>query len=166
MGYTTEFSGSFTLNKELSKKHYDYLKKFSSTRRMLRDSHLASLLPDPERLAVGITVSNEGEYFVGGSGFMGQGHDESVIDCNKFPSTQPGFWCQWTPSLDRKSIEWDGNENFYYYDKWIIYIIDNFLKPWGYTLDGTVYWSGEEVEDNGRIVVKNNIVIVQRPTYA
>ena len=37
-------------------------------------------------------------------------------------------------------------------------LIEKFLKPWGYTLNGQVEWSGEESGDLGLLVVKDNVV--------
>jgi hypothetical protein len=40
--------------------------------------------------------------------------------------------------------------------------IHKFLKPNGYTLNGEVEYQGEDEMDSGMIVVKNNIVYIQR----
>lgn len=74
----------------------------------------------------------------------------------------PGFWCQWIPTNDAKGIEWDGNEKFYNYVEWLQVIIDKFLIPNGYVLNGEVQWEGEESGDLGNIVVKDNIITVQQ----
>ena len=55
-------------------------------------------------------------------------------------------------------MEWDGGEKFYNYVEWLEYLIKNFFEPWGYSLNGSVNWQGEEDEDNGTIVVKHNEV--------
>lgn len=158
MGYTTDFQGEFKLNKPLTTKHRVYLTKFAETRRMLRNPVRAAKLPDPERLAVGLLVGNDGEYFVGAQGFAGQEHDDSIIDYNTPPSTQPGLWCQWIPTEDGTAIVWDGGEKFYEYVEWLEYLINNFLAPWGYVLNGEVEWFGEDANDRGKIVVSNNVV--------
>jgi hypothetical protein len=33
-----------------------------------------------------------------------------------------------------------------------------YLKPWGYTLDGSVSWQGEDNNDIGVIAVKDNVI--------
>lgn len=71
---------------------------------------------------------------------------------------KPGFWCQWRPTQDGEGLEWDGGEKFYNYTEWLNYIVENFLKPWGLTLNGTVHWRGEEFGDNGKIEVDNNVI--------
>lgn len=158
MGYHTTFSGKFDLNKKLTDEHAEYLAQFSGTRRMRRNANEASVLPDPIRLAVNLPIGTEGGYFVGGDGFAGQDNDRSVLDNNTPPKGQPSLWCQWIPSDDRKSIFWDGGEKFYDYEIWLDYIIEHFLKPWGYILNGEVYWYGESDDDRGILEVKDNVV--------
>lgn len=161
MGYTTDFQGSFRLDKPLSLPQYQYLKKFAESRRMGRNAKIAETLDDPTRIAANLPIGKEGEYFVGAGGSFGQSEDESVVDGNGHPSTQPGLWCQWVPSEDGTEIKWDGNEKFYCYTEWLEYIIENFLKPWGLTLNGEVTWEGEESDDLGKIIVSDNKIQVQ-----
>jgi hypothetical protein len=124
-----------------------YLKMFNETRRMGRVTD--------EVFGV------QGEFFVFGGGDFGQNRDENVIDFNTPPSTQPGLWCQWTPSDDNMGIEWDGGEKFYYYSDWLVYLIHKVLAPNGYVLNGVVTWQGEEIGDVGEIIVENNRVFEQ-----
>ena len=56
------------------------------------------------------------------------------------------------------ALRWNGVEKFYDYAEWLDYLIAHFLAPWGYTLDGTVTWQGEELGDVGRLVVTRNDV--------
>lgn len=163
MGYTTEFYGQFDLNRKLSKKRFEYLKKFAEIRHMRRIASSKILKNDPLRLAVKLPIGVEGEFFVNAGGKFGQGQDASIIDNNSYnspPSTQPSLWCQWVPNEDGTAIEWDGNEKFYEYVNWLHYILDNFLIPWKYVLNGKVTWQGEDPSDSGKIVVKNNVVKV------
>jgi hypothetical protein len=162
MGYTTDFSGSFSLDKPLTDAHAAYLRKFAETRRMSRNAEIASKFPDPIREAVGLPIGNQGCYFVGGLGFCGQDLDASVVNSNSEPSGQPSLWCQWVPTDDNDGIEWDGGEKFYNYTEWLKYIIEHFLKPWGYVLEGDVEWFGEERDDRGMIMVENNNVTTKR----
>ena len=167
MGYTTEFQGSFALDKPLTKPHQDYLCEFSDTRRVTRDASKTANRKDPMRIAAGLRVGQQGAYFVGESGFSGQDHAKDIVDYNNPPAGQPGLWCQWIPSDDGCRIKWDGNEKFYAYTEWIVYLIDNFLEPWGYTLNGEVQWEGEDHGDLGKIFIENNIVSAKegRVTY-
>jgi hypothetical protein len=147
MGYTTDFSGRFELNKELSPKMEQYLKLFNETRRMERNTD--------EVFGV------QGEFFVFGGGSFGQDHEENVVNFNEPPSTQPSLWNQWTPTDDRMGIEWDWGEKFYNYTEWLVYLIHKILAPNGYVLNGVVTWQGEDTGDVGEIFVENNRVFIQ-----
>ena len=158
MGYTTDFKGQFAVSPPLKPEHVAYINAFSGTRRMKRDGRKATPLPDPVRLAAGLPVGPSGSYFVGGVGFAGQDHDNSVLEHNTPPSTQPSLWCQWKATEDGTAIEWDGGEKFYEYIEWICYLVHHFFAPWGYTLNGEVRWQGESDDDKGKIIITNNVV--------
>jgi hypothetical protein len=147
MGYTTDFSGKFDLNKELSPKMKQYLTLFNETRRMKRNTD--------EVFGV------QGEFYVFGGGSFGQDHEPNIIDFNKPPTTQPSLWNQWTPTQDGMGIEWDGGEKFNSYTEWLVYLIHKILAPNGYILNGVVQWQGEENGDVGEIIVENNRVFTQ-----
>jgi len=163
MGYNTNFFGEFILDKPLSDAHAAYLLAFSDSRRMKRNVAVVEKMNDPIREAAGLPIGTEGEFFIGEKEYdhFSGGSDKSVIDCNRPPSTQPGLWCQWIPyEGDTSEIVWDGGEKFYNYVEWIEYIIENMLKPWGYTLNGEVSWEGDERGDLGKIIVDGNKVEV------
>lgn len=163
MGYTTEFEGSFTVTPALKPEHAEYLRAFSETRRMKRDSVLCERMPDPIREAAGLaSVGPEGRYFVGGLGVMGQDLDPSVVDANEPPSGQPGLWCKWEPRDEGYEIGWSGGEKFYDYTEWLVYIIEHFLGPWGYSLNDEVAYQGENPGYFGKILVSKNVVSVSR----
>jgi len=187
MGYHTDFTGKFDFDRVVEPHHAEYIRKFNDTRRMKRDPEKAANLPDPVREAVGLPVGPEGAFFVGGLGFCGQEDDESVVDHNSAPGevpygssddfrnrydenrrrgealeSQPGLWCKWTVTEDNKSLEWDGGEKFYYYVEWLRYLIKYFLEPWGYQLNGTVEWTGEDPGDKGVMICENNKVRTER----
>lgn len=147
MGYTTDFSGRFELNKELSPKMAKFLNLFNETRRMKRNTDEV----------FGI----EGEFFVFGSGSYGQDNEPNVIDFNEPPTTQPSLWNKWLPTDDGMGIEWSGEEKFYGYTEWLVYLIHKILAPNGYVLNGVVEYSGEEPGDCGEIVVVDNRVFVR-----
>jgi len=169
MGYTTNFTGEFALNKPLAAKHRRYLQAFAETRRMKRDAAKAARIEDPIRLDAGLLIGTEGGYYVGSARLdrktgrveapdFGQGEDPSVRDHNEPPKGQPGLWCQWVPNAEGTAIVWDEGEKFYAYVEWLQYLITHFLKPWDYVLSGEVTWEGEEQGDVGKIVVKKNVV--------
>lgn len=156
MGYSTDFNGHFNIKPTMQQEHIAYLNEFNNTRRMQRDVDKTKKLSDPLREAVGLPVGTEGEFFVGVD-------DESIINHNSPPSTQPGLWCQWLVAKGGTIIEAEGDK-FYSYTEWLKYIIENFLKPWGYTVNGEVTWAGEDPSDLGKITVKNNVVLERAGT--
>lgn len=161
MGYHTEFRGSFQISPTMRQEHINYINQFSYTRRMKRNVEKLQNFPDSIRESVGLPIGYEGEYFVGGTGECGQDHDNSIIDHNDPPSTQPSLWCHWVINENGTELEWDGGEKFYDYIEWLVYLIDNFFELWGYNLKGIVEWRGEEWNDIGAIgVFSNNSVAV------
>jgi hypothetical protein len=143
MGYTTEFTGTFKLNKKLDEETHRLLVGLSETRRVARNIE-------------GYGV--EGEFYVDGSGFAGQNREANIIDYNRPPKTQPGLWCNWTPTEDGMEIKWNGAEKFYYYVEWIEYLLNKVLLPRGYSLHGAVAWRGEEEGDLGAIQISKGVV--------
>ena len=53
MGYSTDFTGTFRLDRSLAAPQAEYLRRFSETRRMRRNEVLLEEMPDPHREAVG-----------------------------------------------------------------------------------------------------------------
>ena len=78
--------------------------------------------------------------------------------------TQPKGYFQWTVSKDRRSIEWDGSEKFYYYDEWLQWLVDKFLTPWGYSISGEVAYQGETTNDLGILKIVGGKVVKQKCT--
>ncbi|MBV9849396.1 MAG: hypothetical protein JO250_06890 [Armatimonadetes bacterium] len=74
----------------------------------------------------------------------------------------PTLYCQWVPTEDGAGLEWDGAEKFYYYGPWLEYLILHFLRPWGYTLNGTVRYEGVTEGVEGTISVEGDRVLVTR----
>jgi len=158
MGYTTDFLGEFELDKQLDPIVGNLINGLANTRRVKRDiTKLANML-NLSRQEADLRYGIEGEYYYNKNDFQncGQTFDESIIDFNQPPETQPGLWCQWVYSEENNVIEWNGGEKFYNYVEWIKYIIERILKPNGYILNGTVKWSGDESFDRGEIQIKDN----------
>ena len=187
MGYTTDFSGQFKTNRPLTETEMNYINKLSDTRRMKRDvvklmEMFKGEFGHPTR--PDNPYGNDGEFFIGGTGWAGQDHDDTIIDYNTSPGqlgfdemsdfnerysenqnrivnglSQPGLWCQWR-FTDETTLEWDGSEKFYNYIEWLKYLINNFFEEWGIKLNGQVNWIGEDSSDKGKIIVENNKVRV------
>jgi len=167
MGYSTDFNGSFELSRPATEKEQNYINGFSGSRRMGRDVHtLAGLYkgkhghPTPEDNTPEAIYGVQGEYFAFDDGEFGQSKDDSILDYNRPPSTQPGLWCQWV--LDSPDeLTWDGDEKFYEYVAWLQYLIKNFFEVWKIKLNGEVTWNGDDPSDIGKIIVKDNVVAVK-----
>ena len=161
MGYSTDFYGSVTFNKPITEELKNYINKFGETRRMKRDvEKIKKTFPDWEKNCFNGNLGVDGEYFVGGNGFMGQDRDDSIVEYNCPPKTQPGLWCQWMID-DDGNLVWDGGEKFYEYGEWLTYLIENFLAPSGYVCNGEIEFQGEDMNDFGTIHVKDNVVTVE-----
>jgi hypothetical protein len=87
---------------------------------------------------------------------------ERFFDERHDDAPYPGIWCGW--HLESGNLVATDGKN-YEYIEWLQYLIDIYFKPWGYTLDGEVYWDGEESEDRGKILVNDNIVTIYLPEY-
>lgn len=163
MGYTTTFDGQFDVTPALQPEHAAYLRAFAYTRRMKRSAAKTTLRPDFTREAVSLPVGSEGAYFVGAQEDYGQEFGAAdIIDPDNPPTEQPSLWCNWVPNDDDTAIVWNGEEKFYNYTAWLEYLVQRFLAPWGYAVDGEVAWTGEDPSDLGLICVENNIVTVKR----
>lgn len=170
MGYTTDFEGSLSLSKNLTDEQKNYINTFSNTRRMKRDvNKLMELYHGnygypgvPETADPNDIYGYQGEFFAMDDGYSGQKNDESVIDHNTPSESQPGLWCQWviTGTVEQQ-LEWDCGEKFYDYVDWLKYLIDKFFSKWGVLLNGEIYWYGEDSDDLGVIVVKDNVIKIK-----
>lgn len=152
MGYNTVFNGSFKLDRPLTLAHQIYLTKFSETRRMARDNR--QLIQDRFGMEVGLPLGIEGEYYV-------RGDEAGVVDYNSPPKTQPGLWCNWVPNTQGTEIIYNNVEKFYKYKDWIYYLLENFLIPWGYIVNGTISYSGEYPGDSGDIIITDNTIYLR-----
>lgn len=148
MGYSTDFEGSFFLDRKLDQETFELINGLATTRRM-------------KRKGLSKKFGVDGEFFYDKtSKDSGQEHTPDIVDYNRPPSTQPSLWLQWHVEDDMQTISWDGGEKFYCYVEWIQYLIEKILNPKGYVLNGTVKWLGEDPADSGKIRIKNNIVNV------
>ncbi len=82
---------------------------------------------------------------------------EQFNTLNDFASTSHG--CYWVPTKDGKAITSNNDSlSFYDFGDWLVRLIEHFLKPWGYTLNGSVRWQGAEVNDTGTLICRGNAV--------
>lgn len=158
MGYHTEFRGEFAVQPPLRGEYAAYPRAFNLTRRVRRDAMLTALRVDPVRAAAGLPIGEEGGYSVGETGLGMDEHGLGVLDENRPPAGQPDLWCHWIPTSDGSAIIWDGQPKFYEYERWMAYLIDRFLAPWGYVLTGTVECQGEDWCQPSDLMVDSNRV--------
>lgn len=144
MGYSTDFYGSLDITPAPSSELKTFVSALNKTRRVKR--------------AVDPMYGIEGEFYVHGKGFMGQDSDDTVVNPNQPPSTQPGLWMNW--NIDSGELEWDGGEKFYNYIEWLSYLINNVFAPLGYKLNGQISWRGEDNSDIGVIKADDNKLTV------
>ncbi len=160
MGYTTEFTGRFILDRKLEDKHSNYLKAFSAHRHMkIKPLDLTKEMIDAE-----IEPGPEGSFFAYDytRNYYKNNTYFTIIDVNEPPELCPGLWCQWIPSADGLGIEWDGGEKFYNYLEWIQFIKVYFLDKWNYKIYGNVFFQGEDENDKGYIRVKDNEIVIDK----
>jgi len=86
--------------------------------------------------------------------------DKNLIMDYNDNGEMPSLWCQWVVTDNCQFLEWDGCEKFYSYTNWLCYLIDNFFAPYGYILNGTVDYQGEDEDDYGQITICDNTVYV------
>lgn len=161
MGYTTHFSGEFEISPPLKAEHRGFLAAFAQTRHMKRDNEklaadvaqriVEGKLNDYDRLREFCGLAyNELTYL---EPPYAPNYGDHVLDINRAPDAMPGLWCQWVPTSDT-TLAWDGGEKFYEYIEWLRYLLTTFLAPWGYTVTGTVEWTGEDDDDRGKLQVE------------
>ena len=155
MGYTTTFTGHLNFNKKPNNALKKYINNFSKSRRMKRNANkIKKFDSNWKNNGFKGKLGKEGEYYIGKD-------ENSVIDNNCQPSTQPSLWCDWIIN-DNDELIWDGIEKFYNYKEWLEYLIANFFEGDGYILNGEIEFQGEYEEDHGFIVVKDNHVEIQK----
>ncbi|KAL9654140.1 hypothetical protein ABK040_016486 [Willaertia magna] len=182
MGYTTEFQGKFNLNKNLATnpKALQQIQILNLTRRIQYNLEeivkkekktieeiiqlygVEAEFYDPNLTTVLEKYPNpldwQFEFFNDNSMIFEIHKNPLYLNYNSPPLCQPSLWCQWCYNKEENVLEWDGNEKFYYYVDWIVYIINVILKPEDFIVNGKINYIGEDTNDFGVIIVKNNVV--------
>lgn len=175
MGYGTWFTGSFKLDRSLSPHHLSYLQAFSEAQHVHWNVDLVKHDPDPLREAVGLHLGENGCYFTGrgfkkhycyppwqstGTKETGRAPTDPAYLGAVCPGT-PNHLCAWAPSDDGTELVIRSDKP-YGYIKWLQYLLDHFLVPWGYILNGEMTWQGEGENDTGVLLVKGNVITVRK----
>lgn len=169
--YLIQYFGQFKLNKSLSIKHSLFLRDFSKTRHYQRvwddyenngkwfldpDGKLAPKWTDPIVSKIFFTKSKN-EFDKISKHFL---EKYGCINYNEPTIGMPSLYCHWVPTDDNTGICWNGQEKFYDGHRWLKYIVDEFLKPWGYVLNGKIKIRFDSIRLNKFLiewlVVKNN----------
>ncbi|MEV0898622.1 hypothetical protein [Actinoplanes sp. NPDC049802] len=162
MGYNTDFTGQVTIVPPLNPYEVEYLDRFAETRHSHRE---------------------RGPYAV----WVGEVTVDDSYEPDRPPPELPGYHCKWVPTAAGEALTWNGEEKFYYADRWLAFLIGAFLKPgavvrgelddpvpgrfypavfehftFDHVLNGTVSAEGEEPDDLWRIEVRDNVVHVVR----
>lgn len=165
MSYYVEYTGELKPDKPFSEDLVKFLNMFGEIRHMQRNNDkIKQIFPNWKELCYKDNLGEDGKYFVSGTGYRGQGEDNSVIDYNTPPYDQPSVWCDWKVT-DDGNIAWNGSEKEHNNVAWLEYIIKHFIAPEGYVLNGILEYQGEDPDDYGQIIVQNNTVICS-PAYA
>jgi hypothetical protein len=86
-----------------------------------------------------------------------------ILEANEEPDVIPGdhprSYMQWVPTESLDAIVYDGNEKFYDYDKWLLWIL-NHLDSLGIKANGSFNWHGESSGDTGTLSVKDSVLTV------
>ncbi len=161
MGYTTWFEGSMKFDKPVDEKLKTFINTFAERRHMQRDVEiLKEIDPDWKDHCFNGDLGNEAcNYIKPDDHEYGQSKDDSIIEYNTPPDECPGLWCDWIINDDNELV-WNGAEKFYSYIDWLYYLIENYIRPSGYNLNGEIYWQGEGFDDEGVIVCKNNDIYI------
>jgi len=170
MGYSTWFTGNLKLDKRLAPHHLAYLQAFNEAPHVRWDVELLKNEPDPVREAVGLPLGEYGCY-VTGHGFKydeynyppfwqdpGRAETDPAYIDRECPGT-PNPNCGWRPSDDGTELI-AYVDKFWGYIEWLQYLLDHFLIPWGYVLNGKMTWQGEYEEDKGALIVEHNVITV------
>lgn len=84
---------------------------------------------------------------------------EANEDTDTIQGDHPGSYMQWVPTQSLDGIVYDGNEKFYEYGEWMMWLLTH-LATLGILASGDILWQGESVGDAGILSVKDNVLKV------
>lgn len=149
MSYLTTLLGEFRIEPDLSVSHATYLQHFMQSRRVTWLESVVENEDDPVRKEVGLPIGPEGAYYVGRASQDTMWEEvPGLEDIDRPPQDQPSLWCPWTLQQDTDTLVCPHTMSTCFTD-WLAYLIKHFLHPWGYTVNGSAMWAGEDVDDMG-----------------
>ncbi|WP_201360982.1 hypothetical protein [Dictyobacter formicarum] len=173
MGYVTWFTENLIFDRPLAPHHLAYLQAYSRVPHVHWDVDIVKNDPDPLREAVGLPIGENGCYFTG-RGLKDlyvappwvylAGANEATIDPAYIDWICPGVpyhHCAWRPGDDGTELRIASDKPYCWYT-WLQYLLDHFLVPWGYILNGKMTWQGEDEKDRGALLVEKNRAVARR----
>lgn len=149
------FKGKLCTDKPVNKELYEYINKFAKTTHVRRDPEI--LKQDPNWKECAFCGLGEPTFGTKDAAFFAGYNDTSIqyyIACETAPSKH----CNWYMT-DLSSLEWNGASDNKNYFAWLDFLIQNFFKPCGYILNGSIHFSNnEDSADFGCIVCKDNVL--------
>lgn len=92
---------------------------------------------------------------------------KQILEFNEDPDFIPDgnrpsrSYMQWVPSETLNAIVWDGQEKFYDYEPWLLWLLQ-LLSSKGIQASGELRWRGESSDDIGRILVVDSVMTVTK----
>lgn len=161
MGCTTLFRGKFEITPAMAPDHVRYIQRFADTRHhKYNQTTVAKRDPDWEKHCYEGQFGEEGAYYTFPDEESIQLTIRELMDYNIASRVCPSLWCNWSVTDDGKYLMWDGGEKFYRYTEWLEFLLEHFLAPWGYVLNGGVEFCDEH-DKMGSITIEKNNVSVQ-----
>lgn len=153
MGTSYTFNGHLEITPAPDELTVNFVNNLSRTRRMKRNPQIL------KKMGFNGDYGVDGEFFYNPKDLdqYGQTEDESIIDYNTPPRTQPSLWMDW--SIKGNNLVWNGAEKSRNPAQWFTYLIEKIFKPRGYTLNGTVTYELGTIEViNNQVQTTSNFV--------
>ena len=166
MGYDTYFNGEFELDRLLTDDQREFLDLWLSGDHVARDADLLKSAACSKQNLECLNLLDRLGMEPGEECVNYIGHPNDGAETGHDPHSLPGRHCYWQISPRGATISCERGSSFLYVE-WLTYIIEHFIKPWGYTLNGEVYWDGDQNDDRGKIEVIDNVITVydEEPNY-
>ena len=161
MGYCVYVDGKLKMDKKLPKDFIDYFNAFARTRHASRSNKkIKETYPDWKERSLDGYLGPDGLFFTCDD--QNDNRDDNTYkNVNEINKYCPSFWCGY--EIDKKGDlipvgDFRYNTQIY----WLYFIIDTFMEPLNVKLSGTLTYQGDLPYDSGKIIVKNNEVVVDK----
>lgn len=166
MGHTTVYEGSVSVTPSLNEHEIAFLERYAGSTSIETPS---------------------GPYWFGERTAEDKAYYDRLPGRAIRVSGTPGYRCEWKPDREGTSLAWNGAEKFYHGEKWMQYLIAQFLGPdarlrdelvhpvrgrhyaaqfehftFDHVLEGSIEAYCADFEDRWRLVVRAGRVFVER----